>query len=812
MMNPVMPLSAAQIENKYGQKNNWNPHYFINPMQDLDYIVIEAILKNTFVGALMNAFTKFIVGTGFKPELELINPDKENDENNINEINNNQEIINDLMEIDRQLDTNLSGQQDISFVEKISALIDTTNSFNRSALIFSYDKPVKIRGKTYKQIPSGLKFAHARDLGIIEVTPDSWKLEAVQWRQAYYMVPSTDMMYLWNPLISAKYHNAWFYGGSMVLPMLDAARVIRKIIGVDFPAMAEATWAGMFILAVKPQGQTADQKRAEYKGVASNLVRGGPNILMEDPENLSFNSIDFSPKITEFKDLTDFLIRYCVATLGLPQTMFFDETTSTRATMIGKIQLAISTVINPIREQFGRQISSQWYQRWFELLYKDRPELLKIFRIKMGWNDLHIETWFDKIESVNEVDARHQLTHEAYGEMSGIENYVNKIDKDAETTPGGSGGNKINMSDGEGGSLEIKKKGKNFNAVLSGMQTKKKGEDGTWVVSKGQHIFIPDGEDKVDKTTNAALSGIAKVLNATSIGGRKVVKWITVNGAAVPVFEGMSEEEAGKEFLRRKDMTPKQQREDNSRIKKEQDDKFTERMKQYKLKRESENKETQEKTQEKTQEMAQKKAWKKAHPYHPSNAKLPSIGTDNDFESSAKKINDKNKMPETIQNIKPGQIKNIKKKKLEPGDSDYVDWKYTLTDSDGNTVNVKGNSNILHDTSKPDEMIKSMKEMDKKNELNGVNYQKYEVTAHDLRRKEVKKWEKKAYGMYKDWFTTKGGDTEKRESVQKMVDEKIPKEVIEFIEKKYLRTRTDEGGFSDEMQVKQKILPYEEEK
>ena len=328
-----------------------------------------------------------------------------------------------------------------------------------------------------------------------------------------------------------------FMEAQQFLPMLDATRVIRKIIGVDFPAMAEATWAGMFILAVKPQGQTADQKRAEYKGVASNLVRGGPNILMEDPDNLSFNSVDFSPKITEFKDLTDFLIRYCVATLGLPQTMFFDESTSNRSTMIGKIQLAISTVINPVREQFGRQICSQWYQRWFELLYKDKPELLKIFRIKMVWDDLHIETWFDKIEAVNELDARHQLTDEAYGELTGIENYVNKIDKDAETTPGGSGGNKINMSDGEGGSLEIKKKGKNFNAVLSGMQTKKKGEDGTWVISKGQHIFIPDGEDKVDKTTNAALSGIAKALNATSIGGRKVVKWITVNGAAVPVFE-----------------------------------------------------------------------------------------------------------------------------------------------------------------------------------------------------------------------------------------------------------------------------------
>ena len=450
-------LTAAQITRKYNQGNNWTPHYFVNPMQDLDYIVIEAMLKNTFVGSLMNAFTKFLVGTGFRPELQLINPNKENDENDIKEIKANQEIINNLMEIDRQIDTNISGKQDISFMEKIAALIDTTNSFNRSALIFTYDRKIKIGGKTYNEIPSGLKFGHARDLGIIEVTPDTWKMEAVQWRQAYHMIPSTDMIYLWNSLISAKYHNAWFYGGSMVLPMLDATRVIRKIIGVDFPAMAEATWAGMFILAVKPHGQTTAKKRSEYASIASNLVRGGPNILMEDPKDLSFNSVDFTPKVTEFKDLTDFLVRYCVATLGLPQTMFFDESTSNRATMIGKIQLAISTVINPLREQFGRQICSQWYQRWFELIYKDKPEILKKFRIKMVWDDLHIETWIDKIEAANELDARRQLTDEAYGELVGIENYQNKVDENSQVTPGGNG-KKMKVGDGEGGSLEIKQK------------------------------------------------------------------------------------------------------------------------------------------------------------------------------------------------------------------------------------------------------------------------------------------------------------------------------------------------------------------
>ena len=160
---------------------------------------------------------------------------------------------------------------------------------------------------------------------------------------------------------------------------------------------------------------------------------------MEDPANVSFNHADFTPRVNEFKDLVDFLIRYCVASMGLPQSMFFDESTSNRATMLGKIQLAISTVIEPIRGQFGRQICAQWYQRWFELIYKDKPELLQEFRTKMVWDDLHVEQWFDKIESVNEVDSRKQLTDEAYGEMSGIDSYVTKVEEDAITMPGGFG-------------------------------------------------------------------------------------------------------------------------------------------------------------------------------------------------------------------------------------------------------------------------------------------------------------------------------------------------------------------------------------
>lgn len=448
-----MAMSAAEISVK--RKNSWNPNFFVNPMQDLDYMVIEAMTRQTFIGPLSDALVKFIVGTGFKPQLELINPsgDIDKDEKLREE---NQDVIDALLQIDKQLEEDTNNDLDVSFIEKITALISGTVNYNRAALMFNYDTPIEIDKKSYKNIPSGMMFAHPRDLGIIEVSPKTNRLQSVQWRNAYYQVPTKDMIYLWNPIVSAKTRNSWFYGDSMILPMLDASRVIRKNIGVNFPAMAEATWAGMFLLGVRPQGQTLEQKKKEYAQISANMVTGGPNILLESPENYKVDSIDYNPKVTEFKDLTEFLLRYSVACLGLPQTMFYDESQSNRATMIGKILLARDTVINPMRNWIGRGISNQWYQRWFKEIYaKTKPELFKQFRIKIVFDDINIEEWFDKIEAVMQLDSRKPLTDEAFGSLAGIENYENKVDPKGEVTPGGKS---KGLELGDGKSLQLKNK------------------------------------------------------------------------------------------------------------------------------------------------------------------------------------------------------------------------------------------------------------------------------------------------------------------------------------------------------------------
>ncbi len=455
--NNGRPLSGAEIDNFRNQNMNWIPSYFINPMQDLDYLVIQAIARSTFVGPLLEAITKFEVGTGFKPELELINPDKDEDKNE-KEIEENQDVIDILLGIDEQVNTDdeKNHELDVPLTEKVGAMITVKNMFNRSALIFGYDKPVKVLDKVYKEIPSSLTFVHARDLGIIQVNPITRRMQAVQWRNAYYMIPAKDMIYLWNPLISAKTRNSWLYGDSMLMPLLDASRVIRKNIGVNFNAMSEATWSGLFLMAIKPQGQDVAAKEAEYQQVVKNMVRGGPNVLLEDPMNVKFHNVDFNPKVKEFVDLTESMLKYCVATTGLPHSMFYDEEASNRATMIGKIQLATSTVINPMRASDGRLFSTQWYQRWFRLIYKNKkPELLKKFRIKMTFTDLRIEEWFDKVEAANLVDGRKQLTDQAYGEFIGVDNYQNKIEPDAETVPGGGDG-KNSMTFDDGSKLKLK--------------------------------------------------------------------------------------------------------------------------------------------------------------------------------------------------------------------------------------------------------------------------------------------------------------------------------------------------------------------
>ena len=451
------PLSAARIFEM--KKKRLRPNIFNNPMQSIDYRIYETLLKHTFIGALADALVRYLVGTGFKPELVHINPNKD-PEKNQKEIDANQDIITTLMEIDNQVERNSKRHLDINFKQKISATIMSALMYNRGSLMFIYEKPIKIGEKSYKDIPSHLIPAHAQDLGMIKTDPETQRLTHVQWRMGYEdFTPMHDQLYLWNPLTSSKVHNGMFYGMSILSPMISASKLIRTLLSETFPAISRNAWAGVFFLIVKNDGNTTQSKEQEYGVIAQGAKPGNPNILIKDPDDVRLDNVDYDAKVTELKDTLESMIKLCISIMGLPQVGFYDESAANRATMVGKIQLTMRTTIDPMRTWIGESICQQWYQRWFELIYKDKPEILAKFKIKLSWTDLHIAEWYDSIEAALSLDGRKELKDNEFGELVGLDNYDTLVNPEAETKPGGDGGGKVSMDNSEtGDKLEMKHK------------------------------------------------------------------------------------------------------------------------------------------------------------------------------------------------------------------------------------------------------------------------------------------------------------------------------------------------------------------
>jgi len=440
------PLSAAEI-NYRRNKNRPFTSYFSNPAQSLDYITFEAHSRSTIGGPLLRAMVKFIVGRGFKPELELINPGEDSVENQ-KEIDSHDDIIRDLIQIENQLSYDKNGYLDISFQDNVASLVLNAITFNRSALISRYDEPITIDGKNYGNIASSMHHAHAREIGIIKTNPYTARLEAFQWNNSNGFVDIDDSVYLWNPLVSANTYNSKWYGDSFMLPMIDSLRVLRTNIGVNFVAMGENAYSGLGLLSMKPEGSTSSQKEEEYNLVSQRMVPATTNILLKDPNLTRFDNIDYKPEVDSFINMNESLVKYCAATLGMPHALFYDESASNRATMIGKIQLAIAVTINPMREWINRAISPQSYDKWFRIMNHKDTELLKKFKVIMKFEDLNIAEWFDKVEAVNEIDSRKQLTDAEYGKLMGLINYPGMVETDAETIPGGGGKNKMSIGSG----------------------------------------------------------------------------------------------------------------------------------------------------------------------------------------------------------------------------------------------------------------------------------------------------------------------------------------------------------------------------
>ena len=248
-----------------------------------------------------------------------------------------------------------------------------------------------------------------------------------------------DMIYLWNPVSSAKAHNSWYYGTSMLAPLISSSKLMRGLLSETFPAITKAAWAGLFVMFAKNEGSTPESKQQEYEALTNGIIPGTPSVVIMDPNDAKVENIDYDAKITELLELLEGAAKMMISCLGLPQVAFFDESAANRSTMVGKIQLVLRTVIEPLRDWIGEELKKQWYEPNYRYLYADQPELLSQLQIKISWADLHISEWTDSIDGALELDSRKQLKDSKFGDLLGMPDYPTMTDPDAETVPGGTG-------------------------------------------------------------------------------------------------------------------------------------------------------------------------------------------------------------------------------------------------------------------------------------------------------------------------------------------------------------------------------------
>ena len=425
-------LTANDISTKRFTNPRWLPTYYQNPMQSYDYLVYESLFKNTIIGPVMTQLVKFIVGTGFEPVLELRNPtnDKKADKALIDK---NYKIINKLKLVDRCInDRTTEDGLDTSLQVKMTNLILNMLVFNRSCAVFNYDtdNPLKIDGKVYPDLPVSLSEYHPRDMGLIKISPYTQKMESLQIQQISEFVETKDMIYLWNSEYSSPIHLSKYYGGSMCMPMISPARILQNQLTKVIPTMSDNMAAGLYHTFIEPQGGTEEQKEVEYQSITQATGSGTSSVYMIPPDTVRTDPLDFQPKIAEIMGVYADMIKYICACAKLPQIGFFDESAANRATAVEKIQLTLSTSINPTRSWIANEIGSQWYNKIFKIIYKDNVKLLEKFRVTVNFTDLQVQTLEERAKSLSELyDIGINLDDEKKEEILMIDGLADHLEK-----------------------------------------------------------------------------------------------------------------------------------------------------------------------------------------------------------------------------------------------------------------------------------------------------------------------------------------------------------------------------------------------
>lgn len=466
------------------------PKFFINPLQALDYIVLQDIYMHTICGSIIDILVSFTMGRGIRPVLKLNDEDKveikkagkqepkdgegeaeerEKDESKDEAIarvlDENQELLEPLIAIDDSFADALGKDplMDEDFNSKTESLIRNHWIYGRDIMTYEYfeDRVFEWDGVKYPDIPNVLKVPHPRDIGFVQVDQPTLKLKGVQLMFGGAIIESSDMLYLEHMQNSAIY-NGKFYGYSKMQRMIGHGRSLRKLVDRDFPNIASIGYSGFAVIAFRKDEKGSLKEEDQNKAFVNNMTVGSPNATaLDDPEkDMHVHNVDTNPKIKEMIEMAHYHAEAAAKSAEVPTTLISKEKDPNRDTLLGILRIFLENVITRHRIVIGKKFTAQWYMKNFRIIYKDKKDIMEQFHVEAEFDDFKLESWADLVSSVVELSKLQPLKAQAMGELLGIQNFENMIDPE---------GDKLveqSLTDGEGNKLTMTKdpKGKGAEA------------------------------------------------------------------------------------------------------------------------------------------------------------------------------------------------------------------------------------------------------------------------------------------------------------------------------------------------------------
>lgn len=506
ILSTPTPFTARTLDRN---ENQPLPKFYWNPYTALDLIVFQDVYTHTICGTVIDIVVAFLVGMGIKPILKLVNendlelkeidvPDKElqnmqkqqemqqqtedpeeeqetkpeskpekpptkkrqetKEEALERVIDDNQDLLEPLIALDRWIGEVQDDDDEEDGIKedwntKVEALVRNHYIFGRDLMTRELDKdnPFTWNDKKWPDIETIYKVQHPRDINFIEISQKTFNIKRVSLMFSASMLDKDDMIYLAH-MEESPIYNGKGYGYSLEQRMLGHGRSLRKLIDRDFPNVASIGYAPFTIVATKRDEKGTGNEASQGQTFINTMVAGQPNhTALKDPKNdLVVHHIDTKPDIPGMIDMANFHAESAAKVAQVPTALIAKEKDPNRDTLLGILRVFAETEIPRKRMPVIKVFTNQYYMRNFKKFYKDKPEVLKQFRVEAEFTDVKIDSWADIVGAFVELNKIFRFKAEAAGKILNIDNLEGKIDPEKDPIGENSmdlgNGNKLSMS------------------------------------------------------------------------------------------------------------------------------------------------------------------------------------------------------------------------------------------------------------------------------------------------------------------------------------------------------------------------------